>query len=86
MKKIVKYGIIVLAALASGCAKDDMLRTEGLTMGAGNALAANSAMQIIDPWPEGVENPDLVVPSDRGETTPSGEISPAPAAPSTTNP
>mgnify|MGYP006314586291 CR=1 FL=1 len=57
----------------SGCAKDDALRTEGLTLGAGDAVATNSALQIIDPWPEGVEDTDLLVPSDSGATV----ISPA---------
>jgi hypothetical protein len=58
---------IALLAL-SGCAKDDTLRTEGLTLGAGDAIATNSALQIIDPWPEGVEDTDLLVPSASGAT------------------
>ena len=50
----------------SGCAKDDTLRTEGLTLGVGDAIATNSALQIIDPWPAGVEDTDLIVPADSG--------------------
>ena len=57
----------------SGCAKEDALRAEGLSLGAGDAVAVNSALQIIDPWPAGVEDTELLVPSDRGS-------SPAPAA------
>jgi hypothetical protein len=51
----------------SGCAKDDALRAEGLTLGAGDAVAVNSSLQIIDPWPAGVEDADLIIPSDRGD-------------------
>ena len=59
---------IALLAL-SGCAKDDTLRTEGLTLGAGDAIATNSALQIIDPWPAGVEDTDLLIPNDDGSST-----------------
>ena len=60
--------ISVLAAgtLLASCAKDDALRTEGLTLGAGDAIARNTALQVIDPWPAGVEDTELLVPSDRG--------------------
>lgn len=50
----------------SGCAKDDALRSEGLTLAAGDSIAVNSSLQIIDPWPAGVEDTELLVPSDRG--------------------
>jgi hypothetical protein len=62
------YIAVASAALLalSGCAKDDNLRTEGLTLGAGDSIAVNSSLQIIDPWPAGVEDTELLVPSDRG--------------------
>ena len=71
----------------SGCAKDDTLRTEGLTLGAGDAVATNSALQFIDPWPAGVEDTELIIPSDRGEAvaTATAEASATPSAPSTTS-
>lgn len=84
MKNIVKSVVVVSVVLVSGCANDDLQRTEGLTLGAGNAMAANSAMQIIDPWPAGVEDTDLVVPSDRPirkKPAETGTSTPAPAAP-----
>jgi hypothetical protein len=65
--------IIVLA----GCAKQDFYRTEGLTLGAGDAMAQNTALQIIDPWPQGVEDTGLLVPADRGRPS-------EPGAPATT--
>jgi hypothetical protein len=71
----------------SGCAKDDALRTEGLTLGAGDAVATNSALQIIDPWPAGVEDTELIIPSDRGGAVAaaSAESSGAASAPPTTS-
>jgi hypothetical protein len=32
---------------------------EGVTLGAGDAVAANAAMQTIDPWPAGSGNTNL---------------------------
>ena len=71
MKKLVLF-LLPLSALLNGCAKDDVMRTEGLTLGAGDALAANTALQIADPWPDGVEDTDIVVPNDRGGDTSGG--------------
>jgi hypothetical protein len=66
---IVKTKKIIFALLAcallQACAREDTLRTEGLTLGAGDAMARNTALQVIDPWPAGVEDTDLVVPNTR---------------------
>ena len=48
-----------------GCTSDDYVRTEGVTPGAGNAQAANTAMQMVDPWQYGVQNTKLRVPAQR---------------------
>jgi len=64
---------LLLAGLAAGCTSDDYLRSEGVTAGAGNAQAANTAMQMVDPWKYGVQNTRLLVPAERGSpggTTP----------------
>ncbi len=67
MRTFLKRATILSAAtLASGCTSDDYLRMDGLTPGAGNAMAANSAMQMVDPWPNGVQNTKLRVPAVRG--------------------
>ena len=71
----------ILAVPLAGCAQDDYLRTEGLTMTAGDAVAKNSALQVIDPWPAGVEDTSLEVPAER--PNPEGE-SEKPSAPATT--
>jgi hypothetical protein len=55
---------LAFLALSAGCATEETTRMDGLTVGAGNALASNSVMQMVDPWPRGVENTDLVVPAD----------------------
>ena len=82
MKRSLIAASALLAAL-SGCAQDDLLRTEGLTLTVGDSIAKNSALQIIDPWPAGVEDTDLVVPADRGGTQPSPSPAPPPTTPAT---
>jgi hypothetical protein len=74
-------GMAALAGLLSGCAQDDFMRTEGLTAGIGDAVATNAALQIIDPWPAGVEDTALNPPADRGDPTTAKDV---PAAPGTT--
>lgn len=78
MHILFKLALIVPAALAAGCTSDDYMRTEGLTPGAGNAMAANTAMQMVDPWQNGVQNTNLVVPATRG--VPAGAADEAAAA------
>jgi hypothetical protein len=70
--RLTLLGLAALCAALAGCAKDDYLRTEGLTETVGDSIAHNNALQIIDPWPEGVEDTDLDVPADRGGPVPAG--------------
>jgi hypothetical protein len=58
--------VLLVCAGLGGCAQDDYLRTDGLTVGAGDAIAANTAMQMVDPWQYGVQNTRLKVPAQRG--------------------
>lgn len=58
--------VVLPAALLSGCMSAEDKRLEGIAFSGGNAMAANSALQIIDPWPAGVQDTDLKVPADRG--------------------
>ncbi|MCQ8875749.1 hypothetical protein NKH52_26830 [Mesorhizobium sp. M1066] len=57
---------LLLAGFAAGCTSDDYVRSEGPTAGAGNAQAANTVMQMVDPWKYGVQNTRLLVPAQRG--------------------
>lgn len=57
--------VLTVLAAASGCASDDFQRIDGVTPGAGNAIAANTAMQMVDPWQPGVDETRLRVPADR---------------------
>jgi hypothetical protein len=59
------WTVLLLAGFASGCTSDDYVRTEGVTPGVGNAQAANTAMQMVDPWKYGVQNTRLLVPAKR---------------------
>lgn len=61
--------ILALAAAASGCASDDYQRIDGMTSGAGDAIAANTVMQMVDPWQEGVDDTRLKVPANRTQYT-----------------
>lgn len=82
--RLTLIGMIALSALLTGCAKDDLLRTEGLTMTAGDSIARNKALQVIDPWPAGVEDTNLRVPAVRSDNSTTAVA--ASAAPSTVSP
>lgn len=57
---------ITAAALPlTACMGDGVGRMDGVTAGAGNAIAANTVMQMVDPWQPGVEDTDLKVPHER---------------------
>lgn len=78
--------VLLLSVSLGGCAQDDYLRADGLTVGAGDAIAANTAMQIVDPWQYGVQNTKLKVPAQRtsSETRPADDAASAKAATTTT--
>lgn len=69
-----RTGFIVAAAIAAaplaGCVGPEDTLREGVTLGGGEAIAHNSALQIIDPWPPGVQETDLRVPAEREDPTP----------------
>lgn len=78
-------GMVVVLGTLAGCAQDDYLRTEGLTLTAGDSVARNTALQVIDPWPARVEDTDLAVPADRGGDVTASPVKPVSPA-STSNP
>jgi hypothetical protein len=64
----IAFTISCLGLLAlAGCTSDEYLRTEGMTIGAGNAQAANTVMQMVDPWQLGVQATNLKVPAERSQ-------------------
>ena len=63
---------ICLAATLAGCVSGNG-RYDGVTTGAGNAIAANTAMQMVDPWQRGVEDTDLTTPAERSATEAASE-------------
>lgn len=66
-----RFAFAVLPLLAaSGCMSEDVLRYDGVTTSAGNAIAANTMMQMVDPWQPGVENTRLRTPADIGQYQP----------------
>ncbi len=56
---------VLCTSVLAGCTSTDDRRVEGLTLDAGDAIAHNTALQVIDPWPVGVQNTNLVVPAER---------------------
>lgn len=67
MRKLPITAVLTVLALSAGCATEETARMDGLTVGAGNAMAANTVMQMVDPWPRGVEDTNLIVPADLGQ-------------------
>ncbi len=52
----------VLSSL-SACQYEQINRSEYMSDSAGNAIAHNSALQIVDPWPRSAGNNNLRVPA-----------------------
>ena len=66
MRTLFKLAAMIgLAALASGCMTESKRQADGLTDGAGDAMASNTVMQMVDPWQYGVQDTDLLVPANR---------------------
>ena len=63
---------ICLAATLAGCVSGNG-RYDGVTTGAGNAIAANTVMQMVDPWQRGVEDTDHTTPAERSATEAASE-------------
>lgn len=64
LKKSVKILLAGAAVLSlSACQYEQLNRSEYMSDSAGNAIAHNSALQIIDPWPRSAGNNNLKVPS-----------------------
>lgn len=79
-----RIGFALLAAfMVAGCTTEDYSRADGLNFAAGNAIQANTVMQIVDPWQPGVQHTKLRVPADRTSKT---TAAPANKAASTLSP
>ena len=66
--KFLRLGaVLALPLVAAACTSDDHRRGLGITDEAGNAIAHNTALQMVDPWPEGVDDTELLLPAQRGK-------------------
>ena len=83
MKKHLTILAVCAAPLAVGACNQTYNETEGLTFQAGNAVAHNTALQLVDPWPAGVQDTNLVVPADRNGSATQAGAAEAPAEPAT---
>lgn len=77
MFRISTLTVLTLSLAVAGCMTEDTLRYNGVTQSAGNAIAANTVMQMVDPWPHGVQDTDLEVPAARPEKAEAPEESAA---------
>ena len=74
--------LVSIAALAvSGCANNTGVydphgyldRRDSIELSAGDANANNIAVQMVDPWPPGVQDTELEVPAERPASQAAGE-------------
>ncbi len=61
--------------VVTACTHEDFERAPALKTYAGNSQKHNSALQIIDPWPQGVQDTDLEVPAERPKVEPTSTTS-----------
>jgi hypothetical protein len=74
--------IIFISSLLQACVAEKRLRFETPTQSAGDSMARNSALQMVDPWPDGVDDARLKVPNvrfDKNTTETPTSVTPAPA-------
>jgi hypothetical protein len=67
LRTTILVSVFGLSLVVAGCTSDEFARNEGVTGRAGDAIAANTVMQMVDPWPRGVENTNLRVPADQAQ-------------------
>jgi hypothetical protein len=83
-----KLTLVILASLQLAACDNYMDRRDSVSFGAGDAVAANKAMQIIDPWPQSARTIQHGVSGEQAEAIMEkfrkanrGEQSASPAAP-----
>lgn len=66
MKMITKSLLGLSCLCLIGCeTTQDPFRFDGVTHGNGDAIAANTAMQMVDPWPRSAAETRFLVPAER---------------------
>lgn len=53
-----------LIVLLAGCQSQPEAINDRIGVATGDAIAANTVMQMVDPWTRGVQDTDLVTPAD----------------------
>jgi hypothetical protein len=61
-------GAITLLSILGGCSEIYYDRRESISLGAGDALAANKAVHTVDPWPANVGNQNIAFNGQRMQT------------------
>mgnify|MGYP001797876517 FL=1 len=80
MKTMTSILLVSVSAITLSACTQIFQANDGVTFGAGNAVAHNTALQVVAPWPGGVQDTNLLVPANRGGGTGgTGGAAPAPA-------
>lgn len=56
--------VILAITVISGCQSQEPIYSETISPSAGDAIAANTAMQMVNPWPPRVKETNLATPAD----------------------
>lgn len=62
--------ILLISLGLTACATEKGPRRETLTLAAGDAIAANTVMQMVDPWPWYSHHSAVAVPAEREQYEP----------------
>ena len=73
--KFYSYSAVGCALLMLGGCMTENPDSEGISFSGGNAIAHNTALQVIDPWPANVQDTHLIVPAERNSGADQAESS-----------
>jgi len=61
LNALIGLGLLAAPIALSGCRAENryLARRDSITLGAGEAVARNNEIQVIDPWPKQSQNPDF---------------------------
>jgi hypothetical protein len=65
--RLSRLPVVLFCAFLPGCQSAEYWALDGSVSEAGDAVAANTVMQIVDPWPRGVDRTQLLVPAVRNQ-------------------
>jgi len=67
MRRVAALVLVSASTVLAGCSDIYYDRRETVSKGAADAVASNSAVQTVDPWPPNVANQNIAMNGDRAE-------------------